>query len=99
MFAALSELSDGYHSDELTWLYRQHPGQATKRGQADLSEVCRRIALQRAQAVRLSGLCLRPAALGFSEEAESPAEVAIGPAFKRQVDLPSLPSRRSSKNG
>ena len=37
MFAALSELSDGYHSDELTWLYRQHPGQVTRRGQADLS--------------------------------------------------------------
>ena len=38
MFAALSELSDGYHSDELTWLYRQHPGQVTRRGRADLSE-------------------------------------------------------------
>jgi glycosyltransferase involved in cell wall biosynthesis len=98
MFAALSELSDGYHSDELTWLYRQHPGQVTRRGQADLSEVCRRIALQRAQAIRLSGLCLPPVTLGFSEEAEISGEVTIGPAFKRQVDLPGLPSRQSSKN-
>lgn len=89
MFAALSELSDGYHHDELTWLYRQHPGQVTKSEQADLSEICRRIALQRAQAIRLSGLSLPPTPLGFGEETEISDGAAVAPAFKRQLDLAS----------
>jgi glycosyltransferase involved in cell wall biosynthesis len=87
MFAALSELADGYHHQELTWLYRQHPGQVTRTDQADLSEECRRIALQRARAIQLSGLNLAPAPLGFDEERESSTEVAIGAAFKRQLGL------------
>src|SRR5262249_28960334 len=51
MFSALSEMSDGYHHEALTWLYRQHPGQVTRTAQADLSEACRRIALQRVRAI------------------------------------------------
>ena len=85
MFAALSELSDGYHHGDLTWLYRQHPGQITKTAQADLSEVCRRAALQRAQAVRLSGLSLAPAPLGFGQGVGTSAHVAVGAASKRQL--------------
>jgi glycosyltransferase involved in cell wall biosynthesis len=85
MFAALAELGDGYHHDALTWLYRQHPGQVTRTGQASLSAVCRGAALQRAQAIRLSGLALPPAPLGFKTDTEGSTAVAIGPAFKRQV--------------
>jgi hypothetical protein len=88
MFAALSELSDGYHHSELTWLYRQHPGQVTKRAvAADLSEECRGIALQRAQSVRLADLSLAPAPLGFGTGVDPSAKVATGPAFKRQLGL------------
>jgi glycosyltransferase involved in cell wall biosynthesis len=86
MFAALSELSDGYHHDALTWLYRQHPGQVTRTAQAGLSEECRRVALQRAQAIRLSGLTLPPAPTGFGGETDCSTDVAIGAAFKRQLD-------------
>lgn len=86
MFAALSELSDGYHHDALTWLYRQHPGQVTKTEQSDLSEQCRRIALQRAQAVRLCGLSMRPAPIGFVSATEDSTRVTtVSPAFKRQL--------------
>jgi glycosyltransferase involved in cell wall biosynthesis len=88
MFAALSELLDGYHHDELTWLYRQHPGQITKTSNADdLSEACRAICLQRAQAIRLASLSLAPAPLGFGTGVDPSAKVAIGPAFKRQLGL------------
>ena len=85
MFAALSELSDGYHHDGLTWLYRQHPGQVTKTGQDDLSGQGRLIGLQRAQAIRAAGLSLAPAPLGFDEQAEIATAAAIGAAFKRQL--------------
>ena len=88
MFAALSELSDGYHHGALTWLYRQHPGQVTKTEQADLSEECRRAALQRVQAIRHSGLRLAPAPVGFGEPESSTEVTAISPAFKRQLALP-----------
>ena len=59
MFAALSEATDGWWDERHTWLYRQHPGQTTRDDRwAKWSEACRRIALQRAQAVRHSGMAL-----------------------------------------
>jgi glycosyltransferase involved in cell wall biosynthesis len=30
LFAALSEMSDGWNEETVTWLYRQHPGQTTR---------------------------------------------------------------------
>lgn len=57
MFAALSEISDGYNFDGVTWLYRQHPQQVTRTQHTEhLSVACRRFALQRAKAVRVTGL-------------------------------------------
>ena len=56
-FAALSEITDGYHDPALTWLYRHHPLQ-THRSAASAARSAdgRRIALQRAYAVRATGL-------------------------------------------
>ncbi|GAA2778098.1 glycosyltransferase family 2 protein [Saccharopolyspora taberi] len=57
MFAALSEVVDGYNDPALTWLYRQHPNQTHKKQSWNSwSSVGRRIALQRAAAVRAAGL-------------------------------------------
>lgn len=59
MFAALSEICDGYHDAAVTWLYRQHPGQVTRTDAVRKhSEASRRIALNRVQAVRSLGLRL-----------------------------------------
>ncbi|SNY52050.1 glycosyltransferase family 2 protein [Paractinoplanes atraurantiacus] len=57
MFAALSQISDGYNLDGKTWLYRQHPQQITRASTTrHLSEDCRRFALQRAKAIEATGL-------------------------------------------
>jgi glycosyltransferase involved in cell wall biosynthesis len=57
MFAALSQVSDGYNFDGTTWLYRQHPQQITRANTTrHLSEDCRRLALQRAKAIQATGL-------------------------------------------
>jgi glycosyltransferase involved in cell wall biosynthesis len=57
MFAALSEVTDGYNFDGVTWLYRQHPQQITRSSATrHLSDDCRRLALQRIKAVQLTGL-------------------------------------------
>jgi glycosyltransferase involved in cell wall biosynthesis len=85
MFAALSELADGYHHDSLTWLYRQHPGQVTRTRQTDWSLQCRRSALQRVAAVRRSGLRFGPAPLGFTDDTDPTTRVEVRDAFKRQL--------------
>jgi len=57
MFAALSELTSGYNEPSVKWLYRHHPDQThrTKHWRT-WSTAGRRIALQRAAAVRAAGL-------------------------------------------
>ncbi|WP_084598995.1 glycosyltransferase family 2 protein [Actinoplanes subtropicus] len=53
LFAALSEVSDGYNHPAISWLYRQHSGQATRTDEwRSKSESGRRMALQRAHAAR-----------------------------------------------
>lgn len=54
---ALSELTQGWHDHEVTWLYRKHPAQTTNRSlYPGLEDTGRRIALQRAKALRSTGL-------------------------------------------
>lgn len=66
MFAALSEVVDGYNDPALTWLYRQHPNQTHKKQSwKSRSSASRRIALQRAAAVRAAGI--------FAQEPNAPA--------------------------
>lgn len=59
MFVALAELTDGYFTPEVTWLYRKHEGQITQgvdwrheRWRTGIVEA------QRVTAIRASGLCL-----------------------------------------
>jgi glycosyltransferase involved in cell wall biosynthesis len=53
LFAALAEAGDGYNDPEVTWLYRQHPGQVTRTAAwREQSDASRHAALQRVQAVR-----------------------------------------------
>jgi glycosyltransferase involved in cell wall biosynthesis len=83
MFAALSEISEGYNADRVTWLYRQHPQQITRSGATShLSEACRRLSLQRAKAVRLSGL--RFDGVGQFSFGHDVHQVVVGPALKQQ---------------
>lgn len=80
MFAALCEISDGYNYGQVTWLYRQHAGQTTRsQGKKNPSLESRRFALQRAKAMRLTGL-------RFDERGRPthPAhDVEVGPAVKK----------------
>jgi glycosyltransferase involved in cell wall biosynthesis len=86
MFAALSEIADGHNFDGVTWLYRQHPQQITRSSETQhLSNTCRRIALQRAKAVRLVDLTFGPRSkLGFGQTSH---DVHVGPAAKEQRSL------------
>lgn len=80
MFAALSEAADGHFAEALTWLYRQHPDQTIRTDyQRRWSEPCRRMALQRASAVRAAGLRLRRA----TDDLDEP--VRVGPPIKTTV--------------
>jgi len=83
MFAALSEITDGYNVDGVTWLYRQHPQQITRSNSTrHLSEDCRRLALQRVKAVQTAGLNLgSPRQFDFDHGVH---EVTVGPAAKEQ---------------
>jgi hypothetical protein len=59
MFAALSEVSDGDNEPSVTWLYRHHAEQTHRTAAWQRwSAAGRRIALQRAGAVRSAGLRL-----------------------------------------
>jgi glycosyltransferase involved in cell wall biosynthesis len=81
MFAALSEITHGYYDEAMTWLYRHHEGQ-THRTQASrsLSEPCRRIALQRAMAVRALGV--NSTETPGSDFDSKSYRVEVGPALK-----------------
>ncbi|MFB9904576.1 glycosyltransferase family 2 protein [Allokutzneria oryzae] len=83
MFAALSEIADGYNFDGVTWLYRQHPQQITRSASTrHLSEHCRRLAMQRVKAVRLMDSRFGTnRATGFGHDVHS---VDVGPAIKQQ---------------
>lgn len=78
MLAALSEIADGYNDPATTWLYRIHERQTHKSAQwRERSSDGRRIALQRVQAIRATGLTLtHPAAT------TSPESIEVGPAAK-----------------
>lgn len=81
MFAALSEISDGHNFDGITWLYRQHPRQVTRTQHTEhLSAASRRFALQRAKAIRLTGLKFRSRdQFAFGRDSH---DVRVGPAAK-----------------
>ncbi|QQQ78249.1 glycosyltransferase [Saccharothrix sp. 6-C] len=56
---AVSELADGWNDPTVTWLYRKHPAQTTRNSHyPGLEDTGRRIALQRAKALRNAGLAL-----------------------------------------
>jgi glycosyltransferase involved in cell wall biosynthesis len=80
-FAALSEITDGWYDEALTWLYRHHEKQMHRTAAAEeRSAMCRRAALQRVQAVKASGLKFGPwAATGFDALGD---DVQVGAASK-----------------
>ena len=80
-FAALSQMEDGYYDEEFTWLYRHHSQQTHRTELAQsLSEIGRRIALQRAAAVAEVSLALSAAsAIGFAGRSSS---VEVGSNIK-----------------
>jgi glycosyltransferase involved in cell wall biosynthesis len=80
-FAALSEVTDGYYDQALTWLYRQHPKQMHRTAEAqERSATGRLVALQRARAAAATGLRFAPAAAtGFAAVED---DMRIGPAAK-----------------
>ncbi|WP_433299001.1 glycosyltransferase family 2 protein [Actinoplanes sp. CA-030573] len=82
MFAALSEMADGFNDESVTWLYRQHPNQVTRteRWRAQ-SEITRRIALHRVNAVRALRMSIGIAALPPLETAGN-TEVVVRRALK-----------------
>jgi len=86
-FAALSEMTDGWYDETITWLYRHHPKQTHRTAAAQaLSAAGRRVALRRARAVRVTGLTFpAAAAVGFVAQPET---VRVGPAAK-DTSLPS----------
>ncbi len=84
MFAALSDLTDGYNEPAVTWLYRQHPKQITRTSAwRSRSAAGRKIGLQRARAVRRAGLTFGGAwPLDFAHPAEP--DLDVGPPAKER---------------
>ena len=81
LFAAMSEVSDGFNHPATTWLYRQHPGQATRTDEwRGKSESGRRMALQRAHAARMLKLAIDHDSV--PESAESANELRVDRALK-----------------
>ncbi|MBF6411446.1 MULTISPECIES: glycosyltransferase family 2 protein [Nocardia] len=85
MLAGVSGVADGYFDDAVTWLYRQHEAQ-TVRGARHRTwgDDTRRMALQRAVAVRNSGLRL-PDATPTTQEVE--CDVRVAPSLKAAVPV------------
>ncbi|MDQ2583252.1 glycosyltransferase [Saccharothrix yanglingensis] len=85
-FAALSELGAGWNERTVTWLYRQHADQTTRSGAlAGMRDVGRRMALQRAKAVRNAELRFAPTAPpGFEGDG---SVVRLGRNIKLPADL------------
>ncbi|MFI6047106.1 glycosyltransferase family 2 protein [Nocardia sp. NPDC051321] len=78
MFAGLSGMADGHFDERHTWLYRQHPDQTVRSTHhRTWSDHGRRMALQRAVAVRNSGLRLGPAVPNDDSHA-----ITIAPSLK-----------------
>lgn len=87
MFAAISEVTDGWFDESLTWLYRQHPGQMIRTEQhRQWSEAGRRIALQRAKAARLAGVRIT------ATDADTDPHIEVAPPMKATVEVPKLNS-------
>lgn len=85
LLAALSELGTGWNEQTVTWLYRQHAGQTTRTtAWRHLAAAGRRIALQRARAVRNVGLRVGRESLDFGA---SSSDVQVGPGLKQPADL------------
>jgi glycosyltransferase involved in cell wall biosynthesis len=81
LFAALSELTDGWQDSAVTWLYRQHPAQVTRAADVPSDESARRLALQRVGAVGAAELRLT----GTGED--DAAAVTVQPPMKSQPTL------------
>jgi glycosyltransferase involved in cell wall biosynthesis len=79
LFAALSEITDGYNDEAVTWLYRQHPDQATRTEEwRSYSANGRTAALQRARTMRTLGIRLT-----YHEAVDDVQDdFQIGPAVK-----------------
>ncbi len=81
LFAALSELSQGWNEARVTWLYRQHAAQTSRSATwRSMSESGRRMALQRIRAIQHSSLNLaasQPAGFGTNS-----TDVFVGKALK-----------------
>lgn len=82
MFAALSELVNGYNDEAVTWLYRVHDRQTSKSATwRERSSDGRRIALQRIEAIRAVGL----AATADLSQVSPAKSVRVGPAAKDAI--------------
>lgn len=84
LFAALSEVTDGYLEESVIWLYRQHAGQTYRTdGWRSRSEIGRRIALQRAHAMRAAKVRIGTVSLTAAQD----RDIEVGPSIKtpRQV--------------
>ncbi|NUT53206.1 MAG: glycosyltransferase [Saccharothrix sp.] len=78
--AAISELADGWNDRAVTWLYRKHRAQTTQNSlYPGLEDTGRRIALQRAKAIRrTTGSTLTTGATSDSDS----VDVEVGPNIK-----------------
>ncbi|MBF6102162.1 glycosyltransferase [Nocardia cyriacigeorgica] len=85
MLAGVSGAADGYFDDTVTWLYRQHETQTVRGTRHRIwGDDTRRMALQRAVAVRNSGLRL-PDASPTTQDVEY--DVQIAPSLKAAVPV------------
>jgi len=76
--AAISELAPGWNDPEVTWLYRKHADQTTRNSHfPGLEDTGRRIALQRAKAIRRAVLSLADTTPGADSH-----EVDLGPNIR-----------------
>ncbi|WP_217999961.1 hypothetical protein, partial [Nocardia veterana] len=78
MFAGLSGVADGHFDQATTWLYRQHSNQTVRSDHhRSWTEAGRRMALQRAVAVKNAALRLGPASADDQSHT-----VSIAPSLK-----------------
>lgn len=83
LFSAISECVDGFNDPATTWLYRIHERQTHRSARwRERSSDGRRIALQRVQAIRSTGLTLT----GNLEAANNPENLHVAPAAKDDAD-------------
>lgn len=88
LLAGLSEITDGWYDEEITWLYRLWDGQQHRTPAAqEASAAARRICLQRARAIAATGLRFPAAAAAGFEVVD--ADMTVGAAAKDT----SLPAR------